>query len=183
MYHLAMCNPDRAVELAQEHKLYHPDGGMQMRFPAVKENRLLFSALLLYCDGLPVGILLYGVGSNTFDIWVNPEHRGQGWGEKMVRTLIALAKLDKYVVRALYGKDREKSRKFWNKCGVYVTMRNYSPTPEEKEGPQALGYFVKALIEDMQSQGIEQHSYIDWYFKNMAVGELYSFLSFYTPRA
>ena len=183
MYHLAMCNTDRAVELAMLHKLYEPDGGMQSSFPAALENRLLYDSLLLYCDGLPVGIILHGTQCHRFDIWVQPDHRNKGWGEKMVATLIALAKLDKYQSRALRGKDAEKSRKFWNKCGVYVTLTAYTPPPEEKEGPQALGYFVKALIEDMQSQGIAQHSYIDWYFKNMAVGELYPFLSFYTPRA
>lgn len=113
-------NSDREfVKLALKFKLFNHNGVLESMFKAML-NRMWASSiisLLMTQDNTPVGVCLL-LRNNTIQVFVKPNFREKGWGERLVKETIAAKNIDIKRVKAGPGADFLKSVEFWRKCNV-----------------------------------------------------------------
>ncbi len=163
--HVCAGNADRLAKIALDNGLFAFDGTMKYLFEEALEKPDQFAVSLAYIDDTPVGAAIAVRETGELNAYVNPGHRGDGVGQKLVAGLCATSGMTRQFLFAQHGRDEEQSLKFWRKCKIYVPpdkfilsqdLRSMVVDSENKE-LELRRKLATLYVFDLYEQGLNQH--------------------------
>lgn len=172
--------PERMAKIALEHKLYDPKGTLKGHFTRIAKQKTRETAIaLFYVGSKPIAVATC-TSLGMLSVWVNPEHRGKGYGKRVVTMARITRGIDMYRAYALRGEDEKGSKAFWKSMGIYVG-RYYWTIPQgvsARNRRDVANFIAHKKVGDMRKQGISAHYMVDDYIISQEVT-----VEGYTPRA
>lgn len=158
-------NADRMAQLSIEAGLFADDGTMKFLFEEAIENRDQFAMAMYYVDDIAVGSIIAVRETGEVNAYVNPGHRGDGIGQKLVNMLLCTSGLTRHFLYAQHGRDEERSLAFWRKARIYVPpdkfvlSRNFRDEVVDSEAAELEidQKIAQLYVDDLKTQNLKHH--------------------------
>lgn len=155
-------NAPRLAQIALTHRLYDPHGTLKDHLRALLKFPDSHMVALFYWEESPVGVATCN-RRGLLSVYVHPDHRGRGYGARLIDVAMVMAGHTRYTAFALRGQNSEGSRRFWAKSRIYMPgqYRSWLRKNPARNYPTTQQWIATWRVEGMRAQGISHHYHVD----------------------